>query len=190
MYVALLILLLLALLGMLFGHFRRKKIICRIREMDKGRKCSLLEELAEPFGYVHHCCCGFFSSTVDAWQKSAGYTWVYDRMAPRFQMVFDALPVYFNYCGRTWLIEFWKGQYGINTGAEIGIYHAGRILSEAEYRTAHFEAAGEEEMLPCSMQLCTGKGACVKISERHWWLTAFLPGVFSRPCELCLKVAV
>ena len=43
-------------------------------------------------------------------------------MAPRFQMVFDALPVYFDYQKKTWLIEFWKGQYGINTGAEIGIY--------------------------------------------------------------------
>ena len=110
MYIALVILLLLALLGMLFGHFRRKKIICKIRSMDKGRKCSLLEELSEPFGYVFHCCCGYFSSTVDAWQKAAGYTWLYDFMAPRFQMVFDSLPVYFNYCDRTWLIEFWKGQ--------------------------------------------------------------------------------
>lgn len=190
MYVALFILLLFALLGMLFGHFRRKKIICRIQCMDKCRKCSLLEELAEPFGYVYHCCCGFFSSTIDAWQKAAGYTWLYDYMAPRFQMVFDSLPVYFNYRGRTWLIEFWKGQYGINTGAEIGIYHADRLLSETEYRTAHFEAAGEEEMLSCSMQLCTEKGACVKISERHWWLTAFLPGYFSYPADLCMHISV
>lgn len=190
MYIALVILLLLALLGMLFGHFRRKKIICKIRSMDKGRKCSLLEELSEPFGYVFHCCCGYFSSTVDAWQKAAGYTWLYDFMAPRFQMVFDSLPVYFNYCDRTWLIEFWKGQYGINTGAEIGIYHADRLLSQTEYRTALFEAAGENEMLPCSLQLYTGDGACVKLSERHWWLTAFIPGLFSRPSELCLKAAV
>ena len=53
----------------------------------------MLEELAAPFGYVYHCCCGFFSSTIDAWQKAAGYTWFYDYMAPRFQMVFDVLPV-------------------------------------------------------------------------------------------------
>ena len=133
MYVALFVLLLLALLGMLFCHFRRKKIICKIRCMEKCRKCSLLEELAAPFGYAWHCCCGFFSSTVDAWQKAAGYTWLYDYMAPRFQMVFDALPVYFDYGGRKLLIEFWKGQYGINTGADIGIYHADTILTRAEY---------------------------------------------------------
>ena len=190
MYAALLILLLLALLGMIFGHFRRKKIICKIREMEKCRKCSLLEELSEPFGYTYHCCCGFFSSTVDAWQKAAGYTGVYDYMAPRFQMVFDALPVYFDYRGRTWLIEFWKGQYGINTGAEIGIYHADRLLTRAEYQTAHFEAADGNEMLPCSLELHEEDGEFVQISERHWWLTAFVPGVFSHPSRLCMKAAV
>ena len=190
MYAALLILLMLALLGMLFGHFRRKKLICKIRCMDKDRKCSLLEELAEPFGYVYHCYCGFFSSTVDAWQKAAGYSWFYDYMAPRFQMVFDALPVYFDYRGRTWLIEFWKGQYGINTGAEIGIYHADRLLTRAEYQTAHFQASDGNEMLPCSLELHEENGDYVQLSERHWWLTAFVPGVFSHPSRLCLKVAV
>ncbi len=190
MYAALFILLLLALLGIIIGHFRRKKIICKIECMDKCEKCSIVEELAEPFGYAYHCCCGYFSSTVDAWQKAAGYTWLYDYMAPRFQMVFDALPVYFNYCGKTWLIEFWKGQYGINTGAEIGIYHADRLLTESEYRTALFHAAKEDEMLPCSMELYEENGDFVSLSERHWWLTAFLPGVFSRPSGLCLKASI
>ena len=35
MYIALIILLMLALIGMLFGHFRRKKIIRNIACMDK-----------------------------------------------------------------------------------------------------------------------------------------------------------
>ena len=155
MYYALFILLLIVLFCTVFSCIRRKKVICRIKCMDKCQKCSLLEELAVPFGYAYHCRCGFFSSTTDAWQKAAGYTWLYDYMAPRFQMVFDALPVYFDYCGRTWLIELWKGQYGINTGAEIGIYHAD-----------------------------------VELSERHWWLTAFLPGCFSTPSELTLEASI
>ncbi len=190
MYAALFILLLLALLGMIFGHFRRKKIICKIECMEKSEKCCLVEELAQPFGYAYHCCCGYFSSTVDAWQKAAGYTRLYDYLAPRFRMVYDTLPVYFNYRGKTWLIQFWKGQYGINTGAEIGIYHADRLLSESEYGTALFEAAGESEMLPCSLELYEENGDFVKLSERHWWLTAFLPGVFSRPSGLCLKASI
>ncbi len=190
MYVTLFILFLIALVCMCLCHFRRKKIICKIKCMDKCQKCSLLEELAAPFGYAYHCCCGFFSSLTDAWQKAAGYTWFYDYMAPRFQMVFDTLPVYFDYHGKTWLIEFWKGQYGINTGAEIGIYHADRLLSEAEYQVAHFSAVSEREMLSCSLHLSEADGTYVQLSEKHWWLTAFLPGVFSRPATLCLKASL
>lgn len=190
MYIALFILLFLALLGMILFHCRRKKIIRRICCMDKCRKCSLLCELAEPFGYTYHCQCGFFSSTIDAWQKTAGYTWLYDYMAPRFQMVIDALPVYFDYQGKTWMIEFWKGQYGINIGAEIGIYHADRLLSEDEYKTTLFHAAEEDEMLPCTLRLCRKGTDCVQSTERHWWLTAFIPGCFSNPADLCLTVSI
>ncbi len=190
MYVTLFILFLIAFVCMLLFHFRKKKIICKIKCMDKCQKCSLLEELAAPFGYAYHCCCGFFSSTLDAWQKTAGYTWFYDYMAPRFQMVFDTLPVYFDYRKKTWLIEFWKGQYGINTGAEIGIYHADRLLSEAEYQVAHFSAVDETEMLSCSLHLSEADGSYVQLSEKHWWLTAFVPGVFSHPGDLCLKAAI
>lgn len=37
-------------------------------------------------------------------------------------MKIDCEPIYFQYDGRRWLIEFWKGQYGITTGAEVGVY--------------------------------------------------------------------
>lgn len=191
MYYALFILLLLVLFGTVLSFIRRKRLICRIKCMDKCQKCSQIQELAIPFGYDYHCQCGFFSSTIDAWQKAAGYTWLYDYLAPRFQMVFDALPIYFDYRDRTWLIELWKGQYGINTGAELGIYHADKILSESEYKTALFTAAEDSEMLPCTVRLCSHKEQnCDNISERHWWLTIFLPGCFSNPSDLCLEASI
>lgn len=190
MYFLLFALLLIALLGCIFFQCRRKKIICKIRCMDDCTKCSLLNELGYPFGYDFHCDCGFFSSTMDAPQKQAGYMWLYDYLAPRFQMVLDSLPVYFDYQDRTWLIEFWKGQYGINTGAEIGIYHADRIIPESDYKTAWFSCADEEEMLDCSFRLCKGEGECVCNSGRHWWLTAFLTGCFTRPPALTMETCV
>lgn len=190
MYFLLFALLLIALLGCIFFQCRRKKIICKIKSMDDCTKCSLLNELVYPFGYDFHCDCGFFSSTLDAPQRQAGYTWLYDYMAPRFQMVFDALPVYFDYQGRTWLIEFWKGQYGINTGAEIGIYHADSIIPEGSSKTAWFSCADEQEMLNCSFRLCNGEDECVCNSGRHWWLTAFLAGRFSRPCALTMESCI
>ena len=190
MYYLFFALLLIALLGCIFFQCRRKKIICKIKGMDCCAKCTLLDELVYPFGYRFHCNCGFFSSTMDAPQRQAGYTRLYDYMAPRFQMVFDALPVYFDYRGRTWLIEFWKGQYGINTGAEIGIYHADGIIPEADYKTAWFSCAEDDEMLDCSFRLCKCENECICNSERHWWLTAFLVGCFSRPSALTMESCI
>lgn len=190
MYYLLFVLLLIALLGCIFFHCRRKKIICKVKCMDCCSKCTLLDELAYPFGYRFHCDCGFFSSTVDAPQKQAGYTWLYDYMAPRFQMVFDALPVYFYYHGKTWLIEFWKGQYGINTGAEIGIYHADGIISKEDYKKTLFSCAEREEMLDCSFQLCFRENECIRNAGRHWWLTAFLVGYFSKPADLSMECCI
>lgn len=190
MYYLLFTLLLIALLGCIFFQCRRKKIICKVNGMDCCTKCSLIDELVYPFGYRFHCDCGFFSSTVDAPQKQAGYTWLYDYMAPRFQMVFDALPVYFDYRGKTWLIEFWKGQYGINTGAEIGVYHTDTIIPETEYRSAWFSCADPDEMLDCSFCLCNRENKCTSNAGRHWWLTAFLVGCFSKPADLSMEACI
>ena len=190
MYFLLLALLLSALLGCIFLQCQRKKIICKINSMDCCAKCSFLNELVYPFGYDFHCDCGFFSSTVDAPQRQAGYSRLYDYMAPRFQMVFDSLPVYFDYRGRTWLIEFWKGQYGINTGAEIGIYHADHIIPESDYKHAWFSCAENNEMLDCSFRLCRDGDECVCSCGRHWWLTAFLVGSFSKPACLTMESCI
>ena len=78
MYFFLIILLLVALVCSVFFHFRKKKIVCRIQCMDKCQKCCKVEELVKPFGYCFHDECGFFSSTLDAWQREAGYAWIYD----------------------------------------------------------------------------------------------------------------
>ncbi len=190
MYFLLFALLLIAVLGCILFQCRRKKIICRIKEMDCCAKCTLLDELVYPFGYRFHCDHGFFSSTVDAPQRRAGYAWLYDYMAPRFQMVFDSLRVYFDYRGRTWLIEFWKGQYGINTGAEIGVYHADGIIPESDYKTTWFTCAEDHEMLDCSFQLCKRGSECICNSDRHWWLTAFLVGCFSKPSALTMESCI
>lgn len=190
MYYLLFALLLMALLGCIFFHCRRKKIICKINCMDCCTKCSLVDELVNPFGYCFHCDSGIFSTTTDAWQKQAGYTWLYDYMAPRFQMVFDALPIYFDYRGKTWLIELWKGQYGINTGAEIGIYHADAIIPETDYKSTWFSCAQDHEMLDCSFVLCNRRNDCFHNAGRHWWLTAFLVGCFSEPSALSMEATI
>ena len=174
----------------LFFHFRKKQILKKLACMTLHEKCCLLDELCAPLGYCYDCRQSIFSARVDAWQKDFGYTYAFDRFAPFFNMVFDSLPVYFDYAGRTWLIEFWKGQYGITTGAEIGVYHADGIIPESRRDTTIFEAASEEEMLELSFSLQKEELPLACLQKRHWWLTAFCVGMFSYPKELCMNVSI
>lgn len=158
--------------------------------MCEQEKCDLLNELCSPMGYRYDCCQEVFTSGLDGWQKQFGYTYSYDRFAPFFNMVFDTLPVYFDYAGRTWLIELWKGQYGITTGAEVGVYHADGLVEKKDYKTALFHAVGKEEFLNISLALGKNGETLACFHSPHWWQTAFCVGSFSHPQELCLHVTL
>lgn len=179
------------------NYWRRKKIICKVRSMCMEEKCSLLNDIIAPFGYSYLPAQDIFTSRTDAWQREFGYCGLYDDAAVFLHMVFDALPIYFNYCGRTWLIELWKGQYGINTGCEIGIYHANRILAEEERRHTVFQCAEDENMPEISLAFSSAadgsgqnSGAIAKLRAKHWWLTAFRMGCFSNPSNLSLRTSI
>lgn len=158
--------------------------------MSCDEKCERLSSLLNPFGYYYNSCLDIVSTCNNAWQRQAGYTAVFDRAALSLHMVFDALPVYFNFRGRTWLIELWKGQYGINTGAEAGIYYADRILSEKERESAVFQAVEDRDRLFVKYTLFRNGSSIATVSGMTWWLTAFFVGLFSQPSQLSLQIAI
>ena len=88
---------------------KKRSAVKRVRSMSFSEKCELLENFLSPLGYCYDRCQDIISSRTDAWQREFGYTRLFDKAAPHFNMVFDALPVYFDYAGRTWLVELWKG---------------------------------------------------------------------------------
>lgn len=153
-------------------------------------KCETLDALIAPFGYTYIACQDLFSSRIDAWQREFGYTALFDKASSHFNMVFDCLPVYFTYRDRTWLIEFWKGQYGINAGCEIGIYYADRILETPEMDHTLFQCVEDKDMLHLSLCLADKDQCIAQIDARHWWLTAFIPGRFYKPSQLCLHASI
>lgn len=170
--------------------WRKWNSLHRLAGMSDGKKDELMDSLAEPFGYRYVPEWDVFSSRVDAWQKQFGYGAIYDRAASYFNMVLETLPVYFDYDGKTWLIQIWKGQYGICTGCEVGIYHADRIVTKVNRATTIFHAADEEEMLPISTELRREGRLIAFRRETHWWLTTFDAGTFSKPEQLSLKIAI
>ncbi len=184
------ILIIILLFAIIFGFCRRRMAIKSVRSMSCEEKCCLLNELLQPFGYCYDNRWDAVSTRNDAWQRGAGYTAVFDRAALHFHMVFDALPIYFHYGNRTWLIELWKGQYGINTGAEVGIYYADGILSEEYLPTAHFQAVSDEDRLPVSFTLYRRGSAIARMQREAWWLTVFFVGMLSKPSQLVMDVAI
>lgn len=190
MYLFFSIFFLIVLFCFCLNHRRKKKIIKKICSLCTNEKCSILNELIQPFGYSYLLSQDLFSSRTDAWQREFGYCTLYDRAAAGFHMIFDSLPIYFNYEGKTWLIELWKGQYGINTGCEIGVYYADRILTQKELKHTLFNAVTDRDMPGLSFTLTRGNEKIAHLHERHWWLTAFSPGCFSSPSVLSMNAAL
>lgn len=169
---------------------RKKQIIRKICGMSSCEKYCKLNELIHPWGFAYLPSQEILTSGLDAWQREFGYYAFFDKTAAHFNMVFDCEPVYFNYQGRTWMIEFWKGQYGINTGGEIGVYYADSIIPPERYGEAYFHSADDMHLLPLSMELYDRECCLFKVHQCHWWLTGFCMGKYSEPKDLRMKVSV
>ncbi len=182
------ILLVIIFLLLLIGFIRKRMILSKIRSMSTDDKTYRLNELIAPFGFYYIPEQDIFSTRLDAWQREFGYTSLYDKSAIHFHMIFDNLPIYFNYQNKTWLLELWKGQYGISTGCEIGLYYADGILSPEEYSTALFQSVTDNHMINMSFLFYKDNIPLAKLREKHWWLTAFSLGKYSKPSQLSTEV--
>lgn len=190
MYFSIAIIIFLLLFIVVSTTCRKRWAVKKVCSLTCCDKCELFNSLIEPFGYCYDPSQDIISSRNDAWQRETGYTALFDQAAPFLNMVFDYLPIYFDYEGRTWLIELWKGQYGINTGAEVGIYYADRILANEELPTAHFKCVEDKDMLPVSLMLLKGNSLLARVAKKTWWLTVFCMGLFSRPSSLFMNVSI
>lgn len=128
-----------------------------------------------------------FYSTRNAWQKNFGYSHLYDVCAPLFRMIIDTEPVHFYYDHKHWLITFWKGQYGITTGAEIGVYSTKENVIDAN---TVYLPVDDLEMLDMSFILYKNKERIMCVREKHWWLAAFKLGMFSNPKDLKMDINI
>lgn len=170
--------------------WRREKCKRKVMRMSEKEKITLLNELITPFGFAYEPKQDIFVSQINAWQRKEGYEALFDNLAPKFNMIIDSFPVYFDYRNRTWLIEFWKGQYGINTGAEVGIYHANRPIPKHQRRKVHYNAVSDEEMPLIGMCLKRRQENLFSLKKHHWWLAAFRMGLFSQPKDLTLYASL
>ncbi len=167
---------------------RHKKARCRVKQRDDREKLRDINEVLKPFGFAYDLSKDIFYSLEDAWQKKMGYGKIYDIMAPSMNMVIDCEPIYFEYDNRCFMIELWKGQYGVTTGAEVGIYTA--ELQDKEPDQIFYHTAEAEEQLFMNITLWKNGKKLFQRGKLHWWLTGFVLGEFSYPEELMLEVSI
>lgn len=164
-----------------------------------------IDQLLADSGFFYDSRRDIFSSLRDCWQRRMGYCRVFDDGAASFHMVMDCEPIRFTYGGKEWLIQLWKGQYGITTGGEIGVYNLPksresnsydlRKIGESTSRLARlggycYESASDTEMLPLSMTLYKNGRKMFRTHGTHWWLTGFVLGEFSQPEDLVMHAQI
>lgn len=133
-----------------------------------------------------------FYSLMNPWQRDLGYCRLYDEASAALSMIIDCEPIPFEYNGRKWLIEFWKGQYGMNTGGEIGIYYTtGPSLNiPGIFNGTFYHSVNDEDCINMSFVLRKNGNILFTRNGYHWWLTGFKLGEFSKPSELTMDIVL
>lgn len=180
------ILLLLLLIWLLTFRYRARYLV---KHRTDAEKCSDLNRAIDSFGFQYDINQDIFFSKRDAWQRNMGYGRIYDVNAINTGMIIDCEPIYFTYNNRSYMLEIWKGQYGLSTGAEIGFYVTDEINKEHPEKL-FYRCVTDEEMVSMRFVL-RKKGHILMIrDEVHWWLTGFVLGEFSHTDELGMEVAI
>ena len=122
-----------------------------------------------------------FYTAEDPWQRNFGYNEVYDNAAGLTLMIIDTLRIKFPYKDKDWMIQVWKGQYGlILVGVEVGVYNKPKDRS-----LEHYECVADNERLRMEMEVqkletVDGKTKWNRVLyrpyEEHWWITGFVFG--------------
>lgn len=153
-------------------HYKPQHNSCRqVRQFNK--------ELY-PSGFAYDSEKDIFYSLKDAWQRNYGYRDSYDEMASYFNMIIDREPIKFDYKDRHWMIEMWKGQYGLAAGGEVGIY----VSDDG----TNYRCVSEDEEIGMGMTLIKNRKILVQRYDRHWWLTGFKFGEYCKPKNLIMVV--
>lgn len=156
---------------------------------DQERLDELNRDL-KPFGFAYDPSQDLFYSLMNPWQRNFGYCRLYDEASATLSMIIDCEPIYFRYGGKKWLIEFWKGQYGMTTGGEIGIYYTTGpdINIPGIFNGTFYYCVEDEDRINMSFALRKNGNLLFTRSAYHWWLTGFKLGEFSQPSELSMDI--
>lgn len=125
----------------------------------------------------------YYVNDVKCWQQGFGFGRFYDLVAPYILLEYDYVRVFFTYENKDYMIQLWKGQYGlIFYGCEQGIYYKAHSDKEDGIFT-FYKAMDQSEWPQMKMTLYHDKqrdGNFTREFTRdfstHWWCSGFKPG--------------
>lgn len=125
-------------------------------------------KILETAGFAYDEEQGIFYTPLYPWQRYFGYNVGFDMAAPIAGMVFDTIRVEFPYKEKEWMVQIWKGQYGITAGAEIGLYN------RDPEKVMQYDCADDEDLIEMQFDFYNqGEYVFSRGPEKHWWLTGF-----------------
>lgn len=150
-----------------------------------------IDNIIEIAGYSYDSIQDIFYSNMNPWQRNIGYCRLFDEAAAPLGMIIDCEPIHFEYNEQKWMIGFWKGQYDLVTGGEIGVYTGALDLKiPGFFIGTYYNCASESDLLQMSFNLRKNGNILFSREGKHWWLTGFKLGEFSEPSELTMDVKI
>lgn len=149
---------------------------------ESGAFKDLLERrqiLSYQYSYIDDY---YYTNDKEAWQYNFGFGKIYDFVAPYLLLEYDYVRIFFLYEGKDWMLQMWKGQYGmIFYGGEIGIYNKEHTGQEVKEWTM-FNCPAEEDWLNMEMTLWhedlngNWNREFTREYDKYWWCTGFKNG--------------
>lgn len=119
-------------------------------------------------GFEYDASQGIYYSTMYPIQRIFGYNIFYDIFANQFGMFFSTERIKFDYAGKNWMVQIWKGQYGITAGGEVGLYN------KPIDRPVQYDTVPDDEMIVMAFDFYNmNQKVFSRGPEKHWWLTGF-----------------
>lgn len=124
----------------------------------------------------------YYTNDKEAWQYNFGFGKIYDFVSPYILLEYDYIRVFFTYEDKDWMLQMWKGQYGlIFYGGEIGIYNRDHV-DDGMSEWTFFNCPAEEDWLDMEMTLwheeLNGEWTreFTREYDKYWWCTGFKNG--------------
>lgn len=144
-------------------------------------------------GYAYDAEQQIYYSTLEPWQRHFGFGEEYDVAAAYANMRYVTFKADFKYDGLLWRLQWWKGQYGVLEGAEMGVY----TKDPNDTTTTFYDCADNDHLMKMYFEYYrTTKDynndnmLFYREEQDHWWLTGFKVGYTAGANKSVVKATI